>query len=80
MDTGASGDFSSGPAGLLLQVVPLSSSSLVSVQVINEQGLLLVRYRKLIPVIHSNKSIIAAATIFFATETVRRIFIALLIL
>ena len=67
---GASGDFSSGPAGLLLQLESLSSSPFVSIQVTRAEPESFAKYKKLIPVIQSSKSIMAQATILFATDTV----------
>src|SRR6185436_10179112 len=67
--TGASGDFSSGPAGLLLQSLESSSPS-VSMQVTNAELVLFDRYKKLIPVIQTSRSIMAMATILFAADTV----------
>jgi hypothetical protein len=70
MVSGASGDFSSGPAGLLLQSAPLSSSPSALIQVMSAERVSFDKYKKLIPVIQSSKSIMTQATILFATDTV----------
>src|SRR6516225_2378915 len=67
---GASGDFSSGPAGLpVLQSLESSSPSVLA-QATTVLPVLFDKYKKLIPVIQTSKSIMAMATTFLTADTV----------